>query len=836
MSEFYTNVDRFGQNILYRGYKDGQQITKKIKFEPTFWVPGKSEDSWRALDGTVVSSLKPGTMREAKEFIEKYKDVANFKIYGTSNYIHQFLSEKFQRKIKFDPKKICARFIDIEVASKDGFPHPEEARYEVIAITIKDSNKSQYHSWGLYPFDVSKVDKPVLYRHCLSEHDLLSNFLDYWTDHYPDVLTGWYSELFDMPYLVNRMMRVLGEDATKRLSPWNMIDLKTVYFADKPRLKAELMGITHLDYIDMFKKFTKNTLGEQDSYKLNDIAHVVLKEKKIDYSEYGHLHVLYEQNFQKFLEYNIHDVVLVEKIDDKLGLLQLVYTLAFKAKCTLKETLGTVGIWDAYLYNVYKSKGVALPFSLGNIWRSIEGGYVKDPLIGLHKWVMSFDLNSLYPRLIAMYNMSPETTLPKTMHKTVEDYLTALKNDLTVLHEGNICTTATGQQFRTDFKGVIPEVVDALYDERVEIQKEMLEKEKEYEKSKDLKIQLEISLLDTIQMAIKIFLNSLYGAMANKHFRLFNPNVAEAITVTGQLTVQWAAYSINKLINRLLKNKEEKDYIIASDTDSIYINCEDIVRTVFATDDDKDKICDFLDKVAKKFQDELDAAFAKLGAHMNTKRQEMVMKREIIADKAIWTAKKRYLANVLDNKGIRYKESKLKIVGIEAVRSSTPAVIRDWFEDFFKTLLATDEKTAQRAIEEYREKFYQLSPEEIAFPRGVSDLDKYADRSSIYGKATPIHVRAALLYNHYLKKITSDYRYEEIKVGEKMRFLFLKTPNPILENVIGFSGLLPKEFGLHKYIDYDTQFQKAFIDPIQIIFDAINWSVEERATLEDFFG
>ena len=836
MVSFYTNVDRYGQNLLYRGYENGKQVSKKIKFEPTFWIPGKSDDSFRTLTGIEVSEIKPGSMRDSKDFIEKYKDVANFNVYGTTNYIHQFLSETYPRKVNFDPKKICTRFLDIEVASADGFPHPEEARHEIIAITIKDSNKSQYHAWGLQPFDVSKVDKPVLYRHCSSEYDLLGNFLDYWVDHYPDVITGWYSELFDMPYIVNRMWQVLGEDATKRLSPWNMIERETVYIAEKPRLKVNLVGITQLDYIDLFKKFTKNTLGEQDSYKLNDIAHVVLEERKIDYSEYGHLHVLYEKNFQKFLEYNIQDVVLVEKIDAKLGLLLLVFTLAYKAKCTFKETLGTVGIWDAFLYNVFKTKKMALPFSLGSVWRNIEGGYVKDPQIGLHKWVISLDLNSLYPRLIAMYNMSPETTLPKNTHLTVDEILDALKSNTPLRHRENVCVTATGQSFRTDFKGVLPEVVDALYDERVEIKRQMIEKKRDFEKTKDSKIETEISLLDTMQMAIKIFLNSLYGAMANKYFRLFNPNVAESITVTGQLTVQWAAHILNTFINKMLKNKVFKDYIIASDTDSVYINCEDIVRSVFATDDDKMKICDFLDKVAKSLETQLDQGFGTLANYLNASRQEMIMKREIIADKAIWTAKKRYMANVLDSEGVRYKEPKLKIVGIEAVRSSTPAVIRDWFEDFFSIVLNTDEKTAQQKIAEYRKDFKALPVEAIAFPRGVSELEKYSDRSNIYGKGTPIHVRGALLYNHYLKQVKSDFRYDEIKVDDKMRFVYLSIPNPIQENVIGFSGILPKEFNLHKYIDYDLQFEKCFIDPINIVFNAINWSVEERATLEGFFS
>jgi len=830
--KFYTNIDRHGSFILYRGYKNNQPIQEKIRFEPTFWIPSPKGDK-KSMDGRLVAPVVQESMGIAKDFIDRYKDVSNFQIYGTTNYVHQFINQEFPHTIKFDPKRICIRYIDIEVGSPDGFPEPNSANYEINAITIKDSNKNQYHTWGLHPVDVSVMDKPVLYRHCKNEFDLLADFLEYWADHYPDIISGWYSELFDLPYLINRMRKVIGEEATVRLSPWKKIYDDHLELNGIIKHRYNIIGITQLDYIDLFKKFTLNTLGQQDSYKLNNIAHVVLNEKKIDYSEYENLHTLYQSNYQKYIEYNIHDVTLVEKLDEKLGLMDLVFTLAYKAKSTLKETLGTVGIWDAFLYNEFLKRGVVVPFSLYQSYRNIEGGYVKDPHLGLHKWVVSVDLNSLYPNLIIQYNMSPETTIPKINHTTVEEILKILINGTSLVSSSNHIMTATGQCFRKDIQGIIPEIVESLYDERVIIKNQMIEKKKEKELNKSDLIDKEISIFNTMQMAIKILLNSLYGAMANKYFRFFNADVAEAITVTGQLTTQWAAYTINKYLNKVLKTNDI-DYVIACDTDSVYFTLDKLVQAVFPDDAETQKIVDFCDKVTERIENELEKAFIQLQYTMNANKNKMVMKREIIADKAVWTAKKRYIAHVLDSEGVRYKEPVLKIVGIEAVRSSTPAICREWIEELFKLMMKSDQKTIQKQIVEYRNKFNELAPEDVAFPRGVSDLSKYRSSSGSYTKGTPIHVRAALLYNELIKN--NKLVYEEIKDGEKMKFMYMVVPNPIQENVFGFATVFPKETGLQKYIDFETQFQKAFIDPILPVINAMGWTIEEQNTLENFFG
>ena len=826
---FYTNVDRYGNQILFRGYNNKTQVTKKVKFEPTLYIPSP-KGTWKTLDGRTVDSVQPGSMRDCKEFMDKYADVDNFMVYGTTNYVHQFISDAFPKTIKYDRTRINICTIDIEVASEDGFPEPRDAKHEIITITIKNNNGTIYHTWGLYDFNPDKSGMSVLYRKCKNERELLLDFIDYWADHVPDILTGWYSEFFDVPYLVNRIARIFGEDMVKSLSPWKLVRENNVYIAGTEHVGFNIVGVTQLDYIDLFRKFTYNTLGQQESYKLDHIANVVLGEKKLDYSEYGSLHMLYKHDYQKFVEYNVKDVELVDKIEDKLGLIDLVLTMAYRAKCPLRDTLGTVGIWDAILYNEFKSRKVAVPPKTDSRYDTIEGGYVKDPQVGLHNWVVSFDLNSLYPHLIMQYNMSPETVVNDIVSGVDVNKLLEMP-DLDI--PNGMCLTATGQLFRNDVEGIIPQVIQSYYDERVVIKQKMIDAKQRYEKEKSKSIEREISILDNNQMAIKIAMNSFYGALANKYFRYFDQRVAEAITVSGQFTIRWAEKILNEYLNNLLKTNE--DYVIAIDTDSVYLNMSSLVEKILPNETNKTKIVDFLNKASGEIEKHLDKGYQQLADYMKAPKQKMVMKREIIADKAIWTAKKRYIAHVWDSEGVRYAEPKLKVTGIEAVRSSTPQIVKELIMDTLKKVVTEEEGDVQNWIEELHENWMNLTSEEIAFPRGISDVRKFEDSSSLYKSGTPIHVRAALLYNDQLKKRKLTGQYEQIQSGNKMKFLYLKMPNPIMENVIGFVTVLPKEFELTQYIDYDTQFEKTFLDPIKIILDAMGWNAEKQNNLEDFF-
>jgi DNA polymerase elongation subunit (family B) len=836
MSTFYTNIDRYGKNLLYRGYQDGRAITKKVSFEPTFFIPSNESSDWSALDGTRVSKFNPGSMRDAKEFLERYKDVSNFTVHGTTNYVHQFISDTWPTKVNFEQKKMNISFLDIEVMSESGFPLPERAEWEVQSITLKNINKKTYFVWGVGGFDTSGYDGNVIYRNCKDERELLLDFMAHWEEHTPDIISGWYSESFDIPYLVNRIIKLFGEDAVKALSPWRMVETKEEFFAGRNRLKVNIVGITQLDYLDVFKKFTYNTLKEQESYKLDHIAYVVLEEKKLDYSEYGSLHRLYRENFQKFIEYNIKDVSLLQRIDEELGLFTLVLVMAYRSRCTIAEVLGTTSIWDATLLNEFASRNIAVPPKTYSGYNPIEGGYVKDPIPGMYKYVVAFDLNSLYPHIIMQYNMSPETIVNHRVSGIDVDYLLkVLDEDLELDIPENYTMTATGQCFLNNKSGIIPEVIQQYYNERAEVKAEMLKLKQELEnnnKSKDLKTQ--IGIMDNIQMSIKIMMNSLYGAIANKYFRYFDVRMAEAITISGQLTIRWGEIVLNKYMNELV-GTENVDYVIAIDTDSVYVNMEPLVIKFLGEEHDTNKAIDFLAKAGPKFEKKFEKGYAYMAKKLQAPQQKMVMGREIIADKAIWTAKKRYIANVWDNEGVRYKEPHLKIVGIEAVRSSTPKACQDMIKELLKLIMHTDERTVQKEISKKRELFRDLSPEDIAFPRGISDLEKYMDRKTVYSKGAPMHCRAALLYNQALKDYNITSSYDSIQSGNKMKFMYMKMPNPLHENVFGFENVFPRETDLVKYVDYDLQFEKALVDALQPIMKAVGWTPEKRGTLEGLF-
>jgi len=332
-------------------------------------------------------------------------------------------------------------------------------------------------------------------------------------------------------------------------------------------------------------------------------------------------------------------------------------------------------------------------------------------------------------------------------------------------------------------------------------------------------------------MAIKILLNSLYGALANKYFKYFDNALAESVTLTGQLSIKWAEKAINQEMNKVLKTGN-KDYVIAIDTDSLYINFGPLVQEL----NPKDPVA-AIDKLCQThFEKKLAESYDKLFHNLNGYTPRMEMGREVIADRGIWTAKKRYILNVHNSEGVQYAQPKLKIMGIEAIKSSTPEVVRNKFKEAFKIIISGDEQTTRKFINEFKEEFKLLSPEMVSFPRSVQNVGKWKDRIQIYSKGTPIHVRGALLYNHHVSDLFLDKKYSQINSGDKIKFSYLKLPNPIKENVISFPDFLPTEFKLHKYIDYDMQFDKTFIEPLNPILEAVGWSVKEQATLEEFFG
>ena len=841
MMKFYTNVSRYGNMLLYRGYDNGKRVQQKIKYKPTLYVSTNRPTNWKALDDTPVGEVHFDSMREANDWVNTNKHVAGRDIYGNTRYISAFINDEYPGHIEFNRNLINVTTIDIEVQSDEGFPEPDRADNIVTAITIKNNIDNTYYVWGLGDYDVEQSlmkTHRVVYKKCATEADLLIDFVTHWSlpSNCPDVITGWNTRFFDIPYLVNRIHRLLGDAYVKRLSPWGMIERREITKQGRSQTAYELKGISMLDYMELFIKFGY-TYGAQESYKLDHIAHVVLGESKLSYEEYGNLHTLYKHNFQKYIDYNIKDVEIVDRLEDKMGLITLAMTIAYKGGVNYQDTFGTTAIWDTIIYRKLHENKIVVPFSEDKTKSNYPGGYVKDPHVGIHDNVVSFDLNSLYPSIIMQYNMSPETIAEGEVTKV--DIEAVLTNSQKLNNNGK-ALSASGQYFNTNRPGIVPMIIDEMYSERVGIKKEMINSQKELQnvdkedKQKLYQIERDISISENRQMAIKILLNSLYGAMGNRYFRFFDQRIAEAITLTGQLTIRWAEYAINRHLNNILrKGKTYKDYVLAIDTDSLYVCLDDLVTAI-----NPQNPIDFLDKVCEKdLEPVLERSYDQLYQILGGVDNRMVMKREAIADRGLWTAKKRYILNVHDNEGVRYKTPKLKIMGIEAIKSSTPEPCRDALKAIFKVIMSGSEAETQKSINQFKEYFKTLPADKIAFPRGISKVNDFKGTDgSIYRKGTPIHVRGALLYNSQIDDLSLTKKYTKVQNGEKIKFVYLKTPNRLHENVIAFMDYLPEEFGLHKYIDYDLQFQKTFLDPIDPILSAVGWSSEEISTLEDFFG
>jgi DNA polymerase elongation subunit (family B) len=828
---FYTNVQLIGNQFLVRGVENGKRFETRDEFFPTLFVNSKKDSKYKTLSGGNVEPIRPGTVRDCREFYKKYDEVDGFEIYGNDRYIYQYISEKYpEDEVKFDISKIKLVTLDIEVASESGFPDVESCSEEILAISIQDYTTKKIVTWGVKPFNNVRDD--VTYHCCESEYALLNSFINYWMVDVPDVVTGWNIQLYDIPYICKRLNRVLGEKLMKRLSNWGLVTEGEIFITGRKHITFDIGGLTQLDYLNLYKKFTYKA---QESYRLDYIAEVELGQKKLDHSEFNTFKDFYTKGWQKYIEYNIVDVELVDRLEDKMKLIELALTMAYDAKVNYADVFYQVRVWDTIIYNYLKKRDIVIPpKSKSQKNEKYAGAYVKEPIPGKYDWVVNFDLNSLYPHLIMQFNVSPETLVDERHPTVTVDKI--LNQELTFELYKDYAVCPNGAMFRKDVRGFLPELMEKMYNDRVVYKEKMIVAKKEYQKKKTKELEKEIARCNNIQMAKKISLNSAYGAIGNQYFRYYKLANAEAITLSGQVAIRWIESKMNTYLNKLLKT-EDVDYVIASDTDSIYLHMGPLVEIIYkGREKTTESIVSFLDKICKvELEKYIESCYQELAEYMNAYDQKMQMKRENIADRGIWTAKKRYILNVWDSEGVRYTEPKLKMMGIEAVKSSTPAPCRKMIKDCLKIMMNGTENEVINFIETARKEFKQLSPEQISFPRSASDIQKYKSSSTIYSKGTPIHVRGALLFNHYIKEAKLTNKYSLIQNGEKVKFIYLKKPNTIHENIISFIQEFPKELNLDKYIDYELQFEKAFLEPLKIILDSIGWNIEKTTSLENFF-
>ena len=837
---FYTNVSLVGDGILYRGIKNGAPVKRVDKYRPTLFVPSLEKTEYKTLAGEYVEPFQPGYVTDCRKFVDQYKGVGNFKIYGNTDYVYQFIGDSFPDEVSYDFSKIPIAYIDIETTCEDGFPDIDDPNEEVIAITFTVNEKT--FVFGSKQYELPDEENLEVFVSD-NETELLNSFISVWEANCPHAITGWNIKFFDIPYLVQRIQRVLGPVESSKLSPWKKIREKQIERQGKKHTTFQILGVSILDYLDLYKTFT---YVNQESYRLDHIAFVELGERKLSYSEFDSIKDFYKKDFQKFVEYNVKYVRLVQRLEEKLKLIELAMALAYSAKVNYEDVFSQVRTWDQIIYHYLRSHNIIIPPKKeGKKDDQYVGAYVKDPIVGQHDWIASFDLNSLYPHLIMQYNISPETKIQQqqdfliTPNAILGEQSNSLERALKSHTDKNYSVAANGTCYTRKRQGFLPALMEKMYKERKHYKKLMIDAQKRKQKNPDDQgIDFEIAKYHNFQLVRKIQLNSAYGAIGNQYFRYYDVQMAEAITTSGQLSIRWIADKLNEFLNRTI-GTEDYDYVVASDTDSVYLRLCNLVDKVCGKKT-KPEIVEFLDKASEEIiLPFIKKKYDELAELMNAYDNKMIMERECIADKGIWTAKKRYMLNVLDNEGIRYKEPKLKIMGIETTRSSTPAIVREKLKKAISLIMLTDEITVQSFISEFKKQFSELDPEEVSFPRGVSNLEKYKSSADIYSKGTPIAVKGALLYNHYVKSKKLDRKYNLIVEGEKVKFTYLKEPNPISgprgDKVISFVNSLPKELDLHRFVDYNKQFEVAFLDPIMKILNVIGWDTEKKSTLESLF-
>lgn len=843
--KFYTNVQQRSGKIFYRGVENGKRVYRKLDYSPTLYL--KTDDlakaTFRTIKNQPLIPVNFKTIYEAKDFLKLYDGVADTEIFGMRRFEYSWIDEYAETDWSYENLRIAR--LDIEVASENGFPEQSRADEEVTLIGMKIDG--HVHVWGCGEFQTTRKD--VTYYRCETEAQLLMSFVNFWSSDYPDILTGWNVSDFDITYLVNRITKILGESVANRLSPWGVIYGRSIKYRSEIAFSSyTVLGVAILDSMDLYKKFSPEGQS-QSSWRLDNIGFVEVGEKKLDYSDVGSLHKLYKTDFQRYTEYNIQDIELDEKIDDKYKLLDLILHISYINKVNYEDVFMQVRMWTAIVDNNLKKYNIALNHGILNDKAPYSGGFVLEPQIGLFQDVVSYDLTSLYPHLIMQYNIGPDTLVqPENytdlMRKIISEGVTIEKLlnqeiDTEGLKKENVCITPNGQFFRIDHQSFLARIMEEMYNDRNENKKKQLAAEKilvnTFDVAEKHKLINDIARYKSLQMALKVGLNSAYGALGSEFFVLYDKRLAEAITTSGRLGIQWIGKKANEYLQQIIGTK--KDYILAQDTDSMYLTLHDLVLKSFAGQTPTvEQRVDFLDKVCSgPLNKVINQKFEELKNYTNAYAQKMIMKREVIADMGFWTGKKKYALSVWDKEGVRYNKAKIKVVGLESVRSTTPTGVRPALERLIELVLCEGETAAQAYIREYRNNFAKFPINEIALSSGVNGLAKYSDSGKVFKDGTPQHVKAALIYNHYLKMNGLDKKYESIKNGNKIKYAMLKSPNPVSSEVLGWENVIPEELNIEKYIDYDAIYERTFLSPVRMIMESCGWHTEKTISLEDLF-
>lgn len=840
MSEFYTHVYANRKGIYFRGYENRKRVEKKITdYKPSLFVPAQNSTSYKTVTGLPVQRLQFDSIAEAQDFMRSNEAIEHQYLFGNTRWHYAYMSDRYENGVDFDMNLIRKVTLDIEVDSSKGFSNPSDPFAAIISITIK--YRGNYYVLGLKPYRPNRPD--VKYKHFKDERQMLVEFIALWKGFDFDIIFGWNTDQYDIPYIVNRINKVVGKGAANALSPWGLIRDTRVNFRGRQIPGYDIVGIVSLDYIDLYRRYMPK--AESDALKF--VADLELGETKVEYD--GTLHDLYTKDYDKFIEYNVQDVALVEKLDAKLKLADVVITTAYDSKCNFSDVQQQVRMWDAISFNELKKRKVAVPFIEEQDKNDkYEGAFVLPAQVGKHKWVVSFDFASLYPSLIIEHNISPDTIgkpLSVLLGEEVnfdEEGMVSRLQDLSLLRRDNLTCSGAGWLFTRNESGFLGDIMKRLFEDRMtykvkmkEAQKKAIEATTEEERHKWEAV---ATKYNNFQSAKKVQLNAAYGSLGSKYFRFYNPELARSVTLSGRAVLLTVKDVITKGMYE--KYKSSTDPIIYGDTDSLYISAKPFVDKL-QPGLTSPQIVELIDK---EFCSEI-YAYIKEGLRLhreryNTFTEQLEMVRDVIAEDTIFVSKKRYLMEIWDKEGARYPTPKRKATGLEMIKSTTSKICKEWLNNAADVILKGSAADLARLVTNYRREFELLPLEQVSYPINVSDIEKYTallssinvitfentvdvDERKGLGKGAPIQVAAAFTYNRFLKENKLTKRYDTIKSGERMRFFYLKEQNPFRSHVMGMLDKVPKELNLREWIDFEGQFNKVFVGPLNILLRATGW-------------
>lgn len=825
---------------LFTWDTEGKRVQYDVSVSPYLYVEDNSGDK-KTIFGTKAKKRIFNNGYERNKFIQ---DSGIKRVYENLPVVQQYLLDTFwteNEKPEFTKNDLKVTFIDIETYSVDSFPDVDDPQHTVNVITCYDNFTKKFHTFGIKPYTGN--NKQVKYTHCKNERDLFIKFIEYIESDYPDVLSGWNSEFFDIPYIINRCERILGQEYVSRLSPTgNIYHREVMGKFGRQQKRYYIEGVSCIDYLDIYRRFC---LKLRESYKLDAIGEIELGERKVDYGDMN-LSTLADTDWTTFVDYNIQDVNLLVRLEDKLQYVVLLRMLAYVGLTTLEGAMGTISVINGALtIRARKRKEVLSTFIRNQGTGKNPGAYVAEPKSGFKNNVVSFDANSLYPNVMISLNLSPETKIgrvEKNDNGNINIYhvsgrcIELAPDKFSAFIKSEECSiTKAGFLFTQKKKGIIPEFLDYYYNERVKIKKDLFETKQKLAKlklsdSEYTLLKYEVERLNTKQMVIKILINSAYGYMGNKQAPIGDDDIASSVTLTGQAIIKQAG----KLLQEYLTNKFDitdkntlEESWVYSDTDSCYFSL-DCIEDRVPIKKNGDINPEFYN-VVQDVEDYLNSNITSWAEKtLLTKDSRFVFKRECIADVGLFLQKKRYVMHILDDEGI--KVDKFKYTGVEVVRTSMPNAVKPYAKKIIETMLLTQSHhQTNNVLKETYEVFKTLPIEDIAFVMGVKGYEKYASKCKDFNiaKGTPVHVKAAYFHNFINKKLDVSKKYEEISSGDKIRFYYTLQPNKYGIDVVGFKYNRPAEYDDIFKIDYEKMFEKILYNSIERFYDNVKWQIRK---------